>query len=366
MSSRSRDDPSPLSVAQVFALARAVGRELAWGRRAVAQEVRRWKLRAGGIADTTIRADAFHALTRKRGSTDGAAIFWTLLPRRNARLLKMLVTHELIWDFLDSVNERAPSKANGVQLHRAILDSLNPERPTADYYRHHPWHDDGGFLAELVASCREACRRLPSYSVARPLLLREAARAQVQGLNHLIDARRRDEALRRWAATRTEGHRDLRWFELTAAASTPLAVHALLAFAGKPHGTASDALATFDAYFPWVGLATAMLDSYVDQAEDAALGNHSYISHYRDDEEATERLAETIRRATYGVRRLPDGHRHAVIVSCMVAMYLSKTSARRGELASTTPTLARAGGSLTELLLPVLRIWRIRHGQASA
>jgi tetraprenyl-beta-curcumene synthase len=59
-------------------------------------------------------------------------------------------------------------------------------------------------------------------------------------------------------------------------------------------------------------------------------------------------------------------HRDAVIVASMIAMYLSKDSARTPELDDYTRLLARAGGSLTRLLMPVLRTWRALYGQRSA
>lgn len=361
-------DPLPLCSAQLLALCALTGRELAWGRRAVSREVRAWTDRAAGIVDGPLRADAFAALTRKRGAIDGAALFWTLLPRRDLRLLRLLVAHELIWDYLDCVSERGAcaGAANGLWLHRAIVESLDPERPVSNYYRYHPWQDDGRFLAELVEACRDVCRSLPSYAMVRPLLLQEASRAAVQGLNHDPNPSGRERALRAWAATTDSCEWELRWFELAGAASAPLVIHALLALAAGEGRSREEVAETYAAYFPWVSLATVMLDSYVDQVEDAASGSHSYIAHYGSREEALERTRESVERAARGVLGLRNGHRHAVLIACMVAMYLSKDSARAPELRSATSSLVCAGGSLTRLLVPILRLWRIRYAQQSA
>ena len=48
--------------------------------------------------------------------------------------LRFLVAYQIIWDFLDSVHERAPGQANGRQLHLALIDALAPTRPVGDYY----------------------------------------------------------------------------------------------------------------------------------------------------------------------------------------------------------------------------------------
>jgi tetraprenyl-beta-curcumene synthase len=370
MPAASRTDPTPLRPRLLGSLLGATTRELVWGRRAVTREVRRWQTAAEQIPDPSLRADALDALARKRGSIDGAALFWTLVRRRDLDLLRLMVAHELIWDYLDNVDERGAVAGvrDGRQLHLAVVESLDPDRPVSDYYRHHPWRHDGGFLTSLVHACRRWVRRLVSYDVVRPVLLREARRAAVQALNHEPDPAARDRSLRTWAgrqygSTHASG---TTWFELTAAASAPLAIFALLTVAARPHTTAADVEETFAAYFPWVSLAVVMLDSYADVDDDARSGSHSYLEHYDDDALALGRVHEIVERAMLGVRPLHNGLRHAVLVACMTAMYLSKDSVRAPERHATTRLIAEAGGSLTLLLLPVLRIWRIRYGQRSA
>jgi tetraprenyl-beta-curcumene synthase len=359
-------DPVPLCAAQLVALALATTRELVWGRRAVSREIRGWRARAARIVDDTLREDALTALTCKRGATDGAALFWTLLPHRDLRVLRLLVAHELIWDYLDCVSERSAEEANGVQLHRAIVESLDPTLPLSDYYLHHPWRRDGGFLVALVETCRSLCRSLPSYDVVRPLVVREAGRATVQGLNHILDPRRRDRALRTWAAMEYPTERRMAWFELTGAASSALAIHALLTLAGESRCSGKEVADVYAAYFPWAALTTVMLDSYVDQHEDVVNGAYSYLAHYTSHDVALSRLHECVGRAARGVHGLPNGHRHAVVIDCMLALYLSNDRARSVDLRASTRSLAEAGGSLTRLLLPILRLWRIRYAQQAA
>jgi hypothetical protein len=47
-------------------------------------------------------------------------------------------------------------------------------------------------------------------------------------------------------------------------------------------------------------------------------------------------------------------------------MYLSKDIARTRAMRETTDALLDAGGSLTHLLLPILRLWRIIYSQSSS
>src|ERR1700684_3395 len=230
------NEASRISVGQAKALVAAVVRELRWGLRAVSQEVDLWRGRAAVIPNHTIREDALNSLESKRGNTDGAALFWTIPDVRQPHLLRLLVTYEIMCDFLDSVSERGAGAglANGRQLHLAFTEALDPGAPMSDYYRHHPWQDDGGYLRLLVELCRAACVLLPSYMAIRPTLIRAATLAQVQGLNHELDPHLRDVTLRRWTVQEFADRLDLAWYELSGAASTWISVLALLALAAEP------------------------------------------------------------------------------------------------------------------------------------
>jgi tetraprenyl-beta-curcumene synthase len=327
-----------------------------------------WQSRAQLIPDATIREDALDSLARKRTHADGAALFWILPRRRNLNLLRLLVAYEVMCDFLDNVGERGASagQVNGRQLNLALVEALDPDAPISDYYRHHPWCEDGGYLRALVEACREGCALLPSYARVRSLATREAMRAYVGVINHDPDPHWRDAELKRWADGQFPDRRELSWFEITAAASTWFTVHVCFALAAEPTCEERDVIESYDAYFPWISGTGTMLDSYVDQVEDSANGAHSYIAHYPDSEVATQRVSEFVWRSTYEAGRLRNGHRHAVIAACMVAMYLSKDSARTPAMQARTRSLIEAGGSLTRLLVPVLRGWRLLYGQRAA
>jgi tetraprenyl-beta-curcumene synthase len=370
-------DPAPLRLTQLKALFSAVARELLWGLPNVSGEIDAWRGRARSIPDAPIRQDALDAIVRKRAHADGAALF-SILPRRRHRgLLGLLVAYQTVWDFLDGASERGAGgdgqrsaelgERNSNNLHRALVEALDPRGETCEHYRHHVCRDDGGYLRALVESCREVCAGLPGYELVRPRVLSEATRCSVQSLNHHPDPARRERALREWATREVDPSRfELSWFELSAAASASLVPHVLLALAAEAPCEPNDVTAAHAAYLPWASLATAMLDSYADRVEDAQGGDHSYIAHYEDSEQAVQRLSEIVDRALRAAQGLSAGQRHTIIVACVVAMYLSKDSARITDTQAATRGLARSGGSLARLLLPILRAWRIAHGQRAA
>ena len=372
---------------QTATLARSTGRELFWGLRGVSREVAGWRERAAAIPDEQLRADALSALDQKRGSIDGAALFWTLPKERNRDLLGVLVAYEVLADYLDCVNERGAGRgtANGRQLHLALVEALEaspPTRPTppiSDYYRYHSSGDDGGYARALVSTCRVGCERLPSYEAVKPFLMRAAEHSGVLGLNHEPDPLRREAVLREWAddqipadSTHPADPADERWYERAAGSSAWVTVLAMLALAAKPgravdgglHGV--EVARTYDAYAQWVAPAGAMLDSFADILEDRSSGDHSYIAHYPSMDVATERIGELVRRSRSEARALPGGARHSVLLSSMIAFFLSKDAARTPDLRASARELRRAGGPLVALLLPVLRLWRTAYGQRSA
>jgi cytochrome P450 len=348
-----------ISPAQVITLIAAMVRGLLWSRRAASRELRAWRNRAAVIPNVSIRRDALDAIVGKQDNIEGASLFSILPKHRDECLLRLLVAYQILWDFLDSISERGAyaGYANGYQLHRALVEALDPEASMSDYYRYHPWKDDGGYLLALVETCRQMCAGLSCYRHVRLLMLQAVERSSIQSLNHEPDARRRDGALKRWAERDFVGEHALEWFELTAAASafTP---HILLALAAESSLDQRELADVYSTYFPWVGLAIAMLDSYIDQPEDGDSKNHSYISHYANETVALNRLATIIRRIVIQTARLPKGHRHAVLAEGIIAWHLSVDSVNTPTMRAKTRMLARAGGPLTRLLMPMASMWR--------
>jgi tetraprenyl-beta-curcumene synthase len=365
MAPRNSNDPLSLSGRQVKTFASATARELAWGLPEVSRETRRWSELAGQIPDGPLHVDAIRALEGKREQLAGAALFITLLSERNSALLQALVAFQTIFDFLDNVHERHPTGANGQRLYLALIDALIPGGPVPDYFAHHSSAEDGGYLQALVKDCRRRCATLPSFAAVQGLLVREARRAQrTLPLNHLADPASRDRALCHWAHREFPEQSEWRWYELTAAASGQLAILVLLALAAKPTLGAGEVEATYAAYWPAIPALTTMLDSFVDQAEGTDDGNHRYVAHYP--ERPVDRLSELIVIAASGLTELPDANRHMVILGCIIAFYLATDSAWATGMEEERRQLLQAGGSLPEVLAPVLRPWRGACSQRAA
>jgi tetraprenyl-beta-curcumene synthase len=328
------------------------------------REIKRWLLVARKIPSPEIRCAALSALETKQGQGRGAALFAIVPDSASRPLIRALIAYQVLYDFLDSVSERGAEagQRNGDHLYLALLDALDSSRPLSDYYRYHPWKDDGGYLESIVAFCRAQTAQLVSYPLVRDALVEEVTGqgiAQILAINHDPDDAGRNRELHLWARRHAPPACELNWFELAAAGSGSSIVHlVLLSLAASPTCSREDVSRVRKAYFPWVASMASLLDSYVDQAVDAATGDHSYVAHYQTPSVAARRIEQLLRRTLVEAGSLPDANRHKLIVACMAAMYLSTDRAHTPEMRRDTQRVARAGGSLTRLLIPAMRLWR--------
>jgi cytochrome P450 len=348
-------------------LVSAAARALTWIWPTSSRELDKWRERAGRIPDVLLREDALRSISLKRDNAQGAALFSILPKRREPRLLTLLVAYQTLWDFLDNVSERGAfvGKKNGHRLHRALVEALDPAAPISDYYRHHPWRDDGGYLRELVSTCQRCCLALPSYAQVRPLVLEGVRQCSIQSINHVPDRKQRERELKAWAERQQPAQHQLQWFELTAATSAFLP-HALLALATESIPDTTHPARARAVYFPWMSLAIAMLDSYVDAVDDQANGSHSYIAHYEDQRAMCERMREILSLTLREAMGLPNGRRHVLMAASMMAMYLSTSACGDPKALTMTKQIAAGGGSFTKLLIPAARLWRALDRQPAS
>jgi tetraprenyl-beta-curcumene synthase len=327
----------------------------------VRRELREWDRYAHAIPTPVLRSQALAKLQHERFNTEVAATLATLVPPvRRRDVTEAIVALEVLYDYLDGLGEQpVPDPlADGRQLYRALVDAVAPTGPLADYYRHRPHCDDGGYLAALVSTCRRALWSLPAAPIVAPAAQAVLARCgEAQTRTHAV-ARLGPGQLRAWASRQPEVGR-LRWSEVAAGATASvLAAHALVALAADPATTAADAQAVAAAYLSTCAL-TTMLDSLMDAEADALVGGHSYHAYYASETEAAARLGVLARDAVAAVERLPRAAHHLMTVTGAVAFYLSAPEARAGRARRLTVPITR---ELRPLLAPPLAIFAAWRG----
>jgi len=325
------------------------------------RELRRWELRARAIPDPELQRLALEKLRDEGVCAEGVAAFALLaVASERAAVVRFCVAFEVMYDLVDGLGEQpAPDPlANNRQLSRALVAALDPAAPLIDFYAFHPGVGDGGYLNDLIAACRAVLTTLPSYPLVADALRRAVERAgEAQSLNHsgMLAGDMRPLAL--WAAAQ-DAELVLRWWELASAAAAPLCIYALCALACHGDVTAHEAALLETTYFPWVAGLLGVLESLVDQEEDAAAGTLSYASHYSSSEDAAASAALFARRSAQQMRALRAPWAHRVILAGMVATNLSHSGAG-DEMAHRAGSAVRAGidGPVSSLLL-LLRLRR--------
>ncbi len=232
----------------------------------VCRELGRLRRRAGEISDPELCGLASEALG-KRGNLEGAAAFAAFAPRAHrGAVVRAVVAFQAAYDYADTLAEQPSLHPvdNGRRLHSALRVALDPGVEHLDYYEHHPRGEDGGYLDELVDTCRHALGELPSYTVVASCAQRAAGR--IAAFQSLSLCGHRD-AVEGRAREQTPPGSGLRWWETAAAAGSSLGVHALIAAAADPSLDPLDAAVIESAYFPWIGALHSLLDGLVDEAE---------------------------------------------------------------------------------------------------
>jgi tetraprenyl-beta-curcumene synthase len=322
--------------------------------------MRHWQSRAGQIPDPVLRRLGVDSL-RERSNIEGAAAFAAFAPRAHrAAVVRALVAFQAAYNYADLLSEQPhrDAIANGRRLHESLLSALDQKAPLLDYYAHHPQRDDGGYLQELVDTCRGALSTLPSFAtVAQSAQIAAERIVTFQSLN--VGKTQGDHvALARWASEKTPSGADLEWWETAAAAGSSLGVHVLIAAAAEPALRRADVLAIEDAYFPWIGALHSLLDNIVDRQEDVRTDQPSLVGYYASPAQAAARLQTLAVQAVSRARALAQGRRHLIILAAMAGNYLSNPQADAPEVRDVAHSVLDAIG---DLATPTLLVFKLRR-----
>jgi tetraprenyl-beta-curcumene synthase len=337
----------------------------------VRDELARWERHAGAIDDPELRALALEKLSREGFHAEAAGMLATLAPRRYRRdVVEAIVALELLFDYLDGLTERpsADPLGEGERLFAAYTDAVTVRsettpRQSRSCLNHDPAEiddlcvRDGGYLDALSENVGGALARLPAVLAITEVAQRIATLGgQAQTRMHAA-AQLGTTQVEAWARAEADGtHLD--WRELLAgAASSVLALHALIAAAADSRTTGAEAKKIASAYLS-ICVPLTLLDGLVDHDRDmrsAEADRPGYLSFYEDPEELAQSLTDAAQRAAAQTRVLPNGPHHAITLVGVVAYYTSAPGAS-GELAA--PIAGRLQAELAPLISPTLALMR--------
>jgi tetraprenyl-beta-curcumene synthase len=321
-------------------------------------ELRRWESRARAIKDPELQSLALEKLRDERFNAEVAATLATLAPKQYRRtVVEAIIAYEVMYDYLDGLTERPNSNPIGVghEHYQAFTDAITAcLGHTNDYYGP---TDDDGYLQSLVGVVREALTRLPSIRAILPAAGRAATRcAEAQIRAHAVPALGTAQ-LEHWASTQAAAT-SLGWQEfLAGAASSVLAVHALIAAAADPRTTPAEAEEIDATYLSICALST-MLDSLIDHQHDTYNGQSGYIRFYTNHDHIVRDLSNAARRAIEHAAPLRNGAHHAMTLVGVAAYYISAPTANSDFARPVTRQVHQELKPLITPTLAVMRTWR--------
>ncbi len=300
----------------------------------VRAQLRRWREEADRISDPGLRGAALQKLEEERFNAEVAGTLATLARRpERAWVVEAIVALEVLFDHLDGLSEgvrgETPSEAaSGDRLGeaRGILEPLLETLPRAgarslEGDRGTAFADDG-YSAMLAETVRFNIERLPSAGAIAQALSRAAHRC-VEGQAHahalpFIGA----ERVKEWAQAQAEGS-PLRWREyLGGAASSVLAMHALIAASAR-EGLSEREASMIDELYLSIGVMSTTLDSVIDRAGDLSSGAPMHVSLYEDPSSLADALIAVAEDAIDRSRGVPDQDHHLMTLVGVIAYYLS-------------------------------------------
>jgi tetraprenyl-beta-curcumene synthase len=330
----------------------------------VRMQLQRWELRAEAIGDPALRSLALAKLHDESFNAEVAAMVATgVSPTHRTRAVEAIVALEVLFDYLDGLTEVPAGRGlrDGHQLFRALTDAVALDTPVrGGYYRHHGQTEDG-YLEELIAAVRGSLASLPAAGQVREALVRCASRcAEAQLRTHAIPRYGPAQA-ERWAQVAAVGS-SLGWREfLAGAASSVLAMHALIAAASDPRTTHEHALAIDALYLP-ICVMPSILDSIVDHAHDLRSGSPSFLSPYPDAAALALQLDAVAEYVVARARMTPGGTHHAMILAGIVAYYATNPLADSKLGRPVNRRLCRRLQPAIAPALLTLHAWRLLRG----
>lgn len=324
----------------------------------VGAQLKRWERHAHQIKEPVLQTLALEKLQQEHFNAQVAATLATTAPAARRRtVVEAIVAYEVIYDYLDGLTElpMIGSLTQARHAYTGFIDAISPHNSetSSDYYAG-LGISDSGYLATLVATVRDALKTLPSWPSASETATHAARRcAEAQARAHTTSP----SSLQRWAESQA-CNSSLTWREfICGAASSVLAVHALIAAAAAPHLSREDARRIDTAYLSICAIST-LLDGLVDYQHDLQAGQAGYLSYYQTDEQIAQGLIDSARHALEQARDLPHAGHHAMTLAGVAAYYLSAPTAKTKLARSITHDFHDQLRPLITPTFAVMRAWR--------
>lgn len=291
----------------------------------VHKELAYWKSRAEAIPDPELRKQALASIEHKTFHCEGGAILSLIAKDNYEDAIKFIVAYQTISDYLDNLCDRSTSldPDDFAALHESMEDALNTDASAKNYYRFRREQNDGNYLMNLAAACREVLSGMKNYKHIKSHL-RELCRyyCDLQIHKHVV-AEDRVPRLQKWFNQYRSEIPEMEWYEFSACSGSTLGVFCLVSYALRDDFESSYAVNIRNGYFPYIQGLHILLDYLIDQEEDRNGGDLNFCFYYENEEKLFSRLKHFVFEADKHTEKLPHKHFHKLINRGLLGIYLS-------------------------------------------
>lgn len=326
------------------------------------QELGYWADYAEAHACPELKEQALSSIKHKKFHCQGGSIYSLYSGVHTADFITLVVALQTISDYLDNLCDRAGIADEQAfrKLHTAMTDALDPEAIPQNYYAFYPFKDDGGYLTKLVTTCQQKVKKLPSYQLVKPDILKLAGLySDLQTYKHL-DLSIREQKMINWLSQHRNRYPQITDWELAAATGSTLGMFMLCAAASYKNLTASTVAKISTAYFPWINGLHILLDYFIDAAEDQASHDLNFVTYYADQSQLLSRLTLFTKQAFLQAQSLPQPLFHKTVVQGLLAMYLSDPKTNPLQEQVIKKSLLKTAGWYTTFMYMLCKILRFK------
>lgn len=300
----------------------------------VHEELSYWKKRAEQIPDPELRSQALASIEYKTFHCEGGSILALTAKEHCAEVIRFIVAYQTISDYLDNLCDRSTSldPEDFSALHEAMKDALSidgKQQVSGDYYRYRKEREDGRYLCDLAATCREVLSHCSHYPEIKEYLLELMTYYCDLQVHKHVKPEQRVPRLRNWFNKNKEAIPEMSWYEFSACSGSTLGIFCLVSYAFRDDFSAGHAEHIRQGYFPYIQGLHILLDYFIDQEEDREGGDLNFCFYYENDQELFRRLQYFVKEADRHTKQLPHKRFHQLINRGLLGLYLSDEKVRK-------------------------------------
>lgn len=316
----------------------------------VHQELSYWKEKAAAIPNDELRKQALASIDSKTFHCQGGAILALLANHRWREAVRFIVAYQTISDYLDNLCDRSTSldPMDFSALHESMKDALTLDADSKNYYRYRSDQDDGGYLAELSACCRDVLGKIDHYDKISSQIIGLCQYYCDLQIHKHVEVEERIPRLKQWFHSYEKDVPNMEWYEFSACSGSTLGIFCLLSYAMRDDFKETYAEKIRNGYFPYVQGLHILLDYFIDQEEDRIGGDLNFCFYYENKQTLFNRLKYFLQEADHHIKNLPDQKFHKLINRGLLGIYLSDGKvARQKGVKKLAKEMIKTGGSVS-------------------